>query len=210
MSIRLLVADHHVAAVAGVKHFLADTEIEVVAEAGDGSRAVELALTMAPDVVLMAVRLPQEESLGALARIKQARPDMPVLMTACDRYLGQLAQAYRLGASGFLLKDFSGERLVAAIERVAAGGQTWSREEIRRVTGVLTSNRLAAGADVPLTRREHDVIECVTRGQTNRHIAEELGISCETVKEHVQNIIRKIGVNDRTQAAVWAVRNRLV
>jgi DNA-binding NarL/FixJ family response regulator len=209
MSITLLVADHHVAAVAGVRHLLADTEIEVVAEAGDGSRAVELALTVGPDIVLMSVRLPQEEGLSALARIKQARPDMPILVTACDYHPGELAQAHSLGASGFLLKDFSGERLAAAIERVAAGGQTWSREEVRRVTGVLTSNRLAAGAGVPLTRRERDVILCLTRGQTNRQIAEELGISCETVKEHVQHIIRKIGVKDRTQAAVWAVRTGL-
>jgi DNA-binding NarL/FixJ family response regulator len=210
MSITLLVADHHVAAVAGVKHFLADTQIEVVAEAGEGKRAVELALRVGPDVVLMAVRLPQEKGLGALARIKKARPDIPVLMTACDYHPGELAQAHKLGASGLLLKDFNRERLVAAIERVAAGGQIWSREEVRRVTGVLTSNRLAASVDVPLTRREGKVLQCVTRGHTNRQIAEELGISCETVKEHVQHIIRKIGVKGRTQAAVWAVRNRLV
>jgi DNA-binding NarL/FixJ family response regulator len=131
-------------------------------------------------------------------------------MTACDPHPAELAQAHRFGAGGLLLKDFSKERLVAAIERVADGGQIWSREEIRRVTGVLTSNRLAASADVPLTRREADVLRCIASGQTNRQIAGELGISCETVKEHVQHVIRKIGVSDRTQAAVWAVRNGLV
>ena len=159
---------------------------------------------------LMAVRLPQQDGLSALAQIKQARLDMPVLMTACDYHPAELAWAHKLGASGLLLKDFKRQRLVAAIDRVAAGGQIWSREDIRRVTGVLTSDRLAAGAGVPLTRRERDVLECITLGQTNRQIAEELGISCETVKEHVQHMIRKIGVKDRTQAAVWAVRNRLV
>jgi DNA-binding NarL/FixJ family response regulator len=210
MSITLLVADRHVAAVAGVKYFLADTEIDVVAEAGDGNGAVELALSVGPDCVLMAVRLPQEDGLSALARIKQARPALPVLMTACDYHPGELAQAHTLGASGLLLKGFSRQRLVEAIDRAAAGGQIWSREEVRRVTGVLTSERLAVAAGVPLTRRERDVLQCVTRGQTNRQIAEELGIGCETVKEHVQHIIRKIGVKDRTQAAVWAVRSRLV
>ena len=210
MNTTLLVADHHAAAVAGVKHFLADTEIEVVAQAGDGNRAVELALSVGPDVVLMAVRLPQQDGLSALAQIKQARLDMPVLMTACDYHPAELAWAHKFGASGLLLKDFKRQRLVAAIDRVAAGGQIGSREDIRRVTGVLTSDRLAAGAGVPLTRRERDVLQCVTLGQTNRQIAEELGISCETVKEHVQHMIRKIGVKDRTQAAVWAVRNRLV
>ena len=210
MNIRLLVADAHAAAVAGVKSFLAGTQIEVVAEAGDGQRAVELAIQVQPDVALVAVRLPKLDGLSTLARIKQARPEMPVVMTACHRHPAELAQAHSLGARGFLVKDFSPERLVATICRVAEGGETWTREEIRRVTGVLASARPAANADFLLTRRESDVLKHVVRGQTNRQIADELGISYETVKEHVQHIVRKIGVNDRTQAAVWAVRSGLV
>jgi len=206
MTIRLLVGDPHPAAIAGVRRFVAGTEIEVVAEAGDGARAVELAVAAAPDVALLAVKMPGEEGLGALARIKHARSDLPVVMIACDRHPVHLAQAHRLGASGLLLKDVSPERLVATIRRVATGGQIWSREEVRRVTGVLTSEPTTPSLDAPLTQREYVVLQYVIQGLTNRRIADQLDISYETVKEHVQHIIRKIGVADRTQAAVWAVR----
>ena len=210
MSIRLLVADSHPAAVAGVRSFVSSTEIEVVAEARDGKQAVQFAADIDPDVVLMAVRLPEEDGLSALARIKQAQPEMPVVMTACHSNPADLARAHQSGASGFLLKDFTRDQLLATLRRVRAGEQTWSREEVRRVTGVLTSAQPIADVEVPLTPRESEVLEYVTRGLTNRQIAVELGISYETVKEHVQHIIRKMGVGDRTQAAVWAVRKGLV
>jgi DNA-binding NarL/FixJ family response regulator len=206
MSIRLLLADPHPTAIAGVRGFLDDTEIEVVAETGDCEQAAELAVSAAPDVVLLAVELSKGGGLAALTRIKQARPDLPVVMTACDRNPPDLAQAHRLGASGFLVKDFTAERLVATIRRVATGGHTWSREEGRRATGVLTSNHLPPNVSVPLTSRECEVLRHVAQGLTNTRIATELGISYETVKEHVQHVIRKVGVSDRTQAAVWAVR----
>ncbi|NQT15143.1 MAG: response regulator transcription factor [Planctomycetes bacterium] len=210
MSVRILVADHHVAAVAGVSGFMSGTEIEVVAEARSGNEAVEKAVEVGPDVVLMAVWLPGENGLGALERIKQARPEMPVLMTACHPHPAELAQAHRLGASGFLLKDFTPERLQAAILRVASGEQIWSREEVRRATGVLSSDHPTSDIEAPLTPRERDVLGYVVEGLTNQGIAEQLDISYETVKEHVQHVIRKVGVRDRTQVAVWAVRKGAV
>jgi DNA-binding NarL/FixJ family response regulator len=209
MTIRLLVADPHPAVAAGARQFVAGTEIEVASQAADGVRAVKLATEEAPDIVLMAVKMPREDGLSALARIKQARPDLPVVMTACDRHPVHLAQAYRLGASGLLLKDFSPGELVAAIRRVASGGDIWSREEVRRVTGVFTSEQMTPSVDVALTPREYEVLRLIIGGLTNRRISEQLDISYETVKEHVQHIIRKIGVSDRTQAAVWAARNGL-
>jgi DNA-binding NarL/FixJ family response regulator len=210
MSIRLLVADHHVAAVAGVRSFLAGTEIEVAEEAADGGRAVELATNGAADLVLMAIGLPTEDGLSALARIKEARADLPVLITGCENHPAHIAHAHKLGASGFLPKDFSRDRLLGAIRRAAAGEHAWSRDEIRRVSGVATSSRSEADLEAPLTPRERDVLVLVAQGLTNRAIAEKLGISFETVKEHVQHFIRKIGVTDRTQAAVWAVRKGLL
>ncbi len=207
MSIRLLVGDPHPAAVAGVRRFLEGTDIEVVAEPGDGARAARLAIEETPDLVLLAVNIPPEDGLAVLARIKQARPDLPVIMTACDRHPIHLAQAHRLGASGLLLKDFDPERLVSTIRRVASGGNVWSREEVRRVTAVLTAEPAVPNLEVPLTQREFEVLRYLIQGLTNRRIADQLAISYETVKEHVQHIIRKIGVGDRTQAAVWAVRN---
>lgn len=210
MSVRILVADHHVAAVAGVRGFVTGTEIEVVAEARNGRQAAESALEVNPDVVLMAVWLPGENGLSALERIKHARPEMPVVMTACHHHPAELAQAHKLGASGFLLKDFTPEQLETTILRAAIGEQLWSREEVRRATGVLTSDHPTADMEAPLTPRERDVLQYVVEGLTNQRIAEQLNISYETVKEHVQHVIRKVGVRDRTQVAVWAVRKGVV
>ncbi len=117
---------------------------------------------------------------------------------------------YRLGAAGYLLKGASREELLAGIRKAASGENAWSREELRRITGALATPRLAADVDVPLTQRESEVLRLLAMGMTNKEIAQSLHISYETVKEHVQHILRKLGVSDRTQAAVWAVRKKLV
>ncbi|MCP3692832.1 MAG: response regulator transcription factor, partial [Planctomycetaceae bacterium] len=96
------------------------------------------------------------------------------------------------------------------LRKAAAGESTWKREELRRVTGALATPRLNADVEVPLTQRESEVLRYLVQGLTNKEIAQVLEISYETVKEHVQHILRKVGVSDRTQAAVWAVRNGLV
>jgi DNA-binding NarL/FixJ family response regulator len=121
-----------------------------------------------------------------------------------------VARAVALGASGYLMKGLSRDELVAAIRRVAEGGDAWTREELRRVTGALATPRVMADVEVPLTQRESEVLRQLAFGLTNKEIAQALGISYETVKEHVQHVLRKIGVSDRTQAAVWAVRKGLV
>jgi DNA-binding NarL/FixJ family response regulator len=114
-----------------------------------------------------------------------------------------------LGASGYLLKSAPRDQLLQAIRSAAAGETTWTREELRRVTGALATPRMAADVEVPLTQRESEVLRQLALGLTNKEIALALRISYETVKEHVQHILRKIGVTDRTQAAVWAVRKSL-
>jgi len=209
MSVRLLVADPHLVVRAGLRSYLAGTEIKIVAEAANGDEAIELLLQHDPDVVLLAVDGFDKNGLVTLAQMKQTRPAIPVLMLACYDYPSYLAHAHRTGASGFLRKDCSRARLLGTIRAAAADEKAWTREEIRRVTGVLTTSRLDADVDVPLTQRESEVLHHLTSGLTNRKIAELLGISYETVKEHVQHILRKIGVEDRTQAAVWAVRKGL-
>ena len=115
-----------------------------------------------------------------------------------------------MGADAFLLKGFSRRKLIETIRATVAGEPFWTRAHLRRVTGVLTSPRMDADLEAPLTPRESDVLREMIDGQTNRQIATQLGISYETVKEHVQHILRKIGVDDRTQAAVWAVRKGVV
>jgi DNA-binding NarL/FixJ family response regulator len=118
-----------------------------------------------------------------------------------------VARAVALGAQGYLPKTASGKEIIAAVRAVAGGEDLWTRDLLRRVSGALASN---SNTGVMLTKREGEVLKQLAFGLSNKEIAQALGISYETVKEHVQHILRKIGVSDRTQAAVWAVRKELV
>ena len=120
-----------------------------------------------------------------------------------------IARAVALGASGYLLKDRTRADLLDAIRKAAAGESVFTRDELRRVARALATPRVAADVDVPLSQREGEVMRQMAYGLTNNDIAKTLGISSETVKEHVRHILRKIGVTDRTQAALWAVRKGL-
>ena len=210
MSITVLIADDHEVVRSGLRTVLADTDIKIVAEATTGEAAVRLAQEHNPNVVMLDVRMPEGDGLTALGRIKLDRPDMPVLIFSTYDNPTYVARAVALGANGYLLKGVGSERIVSAIRSVATGESIWTREELRRVTGALATPRLAADVEVPLTQRESEVLRQLALGLTNKEIAQALSISYETVKEHVQHILRKIGVSDRTQAAVWAVRKGLV
>ncbi|MCR4415551.1 MAG: response regulator transcription factor [Thermoguttaceae bacterium] len=210
MAIRILIADDHEVVRAGLKTLLADTDVEVVAEATTGEQAVKYAMSQPVDVVLMDIRMPEGDGLTALGRIKLDKPDLPVLMLSTFDNPTYIARSVALGASGYLLKGCTKEELLQAIRTAAKGESAWTRDELRRVTGALATPRLAADVEVPLTQRESEVLRQLAYGLTNKEIAQALHISYETVKEHVQHILRKIGVSDRTQAAVWAVRKQLV
>jgi DNA-binding NarL/FixJ family response regulator len=210
MSIKLLVADEHEVVRAGLKSLFAGTDIKIVGEATSGEAAVRMALKQNPDVVLMDVRMPDGDGLTALGRIKLDRPEMPIVMFSGFDNPTYIARAVALGASAFVLKGYSKEKLLEAIRAAAKGENSWTREELRRVTGALATPRLNSDVDVPLTQRESEVLRQLGLGLTNKEIAQSLDISYETVKEHVQHILRKIGVTDRTQAAVWAVRKGLL
>ena len=208
--IKLLVADDHEVARSGLKSLLAGTELKVVAEVASGAEAVKYALENDPDVVLLDVRMPDGDGLDALGRIKLDKPDMPILMFSAFDNPTYIARAVAYRASGYLLKGCTREELINAIRTVATGESAWTRDELRRVTGALATPRLTSDVEVPLTQRESEVLRQLAYGLTNKEIAQALHISYETVKEHVQHILRKIGVTDRTQAAVWAVRKELV
>ncbi len=210
MSVKLLIADDHEVVRSGLKSMLAGTDIKIVAEASTGEQAVRLALKHEPDVVLLDIRMPEGDGLNSLGRIKLDRPNMPILMLSTYDNPTYVARAVALGACGFLLKGATREKLIETIQAAAAGQTVWTRDELRRVTGALATPRLAADVEVPLTQRESEVLRQLAYGLTNKEIALALHISYETVKEHVQHILRKIGVSDRTQAAVWAVRKGLV
>ena len=208
--IKLLIADDHEVVRSGLKSLLGGSEIKVVAEVASGAEAVKYALESDPNVVLLDIRMPDGDGLTALGRIKLDKPEMPVLILSTFDNPTYVARAVALGANGYLLKGCTREELLAAIRTAAAGESAWTRDELRRVTGALATPRLTADVEVPLTQRESEVLRQLAYGLTNKEIAQTLHISYETVKEHVQHILRKIGVSDRTQAAVWAVRKELV
>ena len=206
--IRLLIADDHEMIRRGLKSLLVDTQIRVVAEAASGQEAVKYALEKEL-FVLMDVRMLGGDGLTALGRIRLDKPDLPILLISAFDNPSYVARAIALGATGYLSKGFSRDELIKAIEAAASGESVFTREELRRVTGALATPRLAGDVEVTLTQREGEVLRQLALGLTNKEIAEVLHVSYETIKEHVQHILEKIGVTDRTQAAVWAVRKGL-
>jgi len=208
--IRVFIADDHDMVRVGLKAMFAGTDIEVAGEAATGEDAVNFVLNNDVDVVILDVRMPRGDGLNALGRIKLEKPDLPVLMLSTFDNPTYVARAVAFQAQGYLLKSCSRDKLLDAIRRVARGENIWTRDELRRVAGGLATPRMAGDVDIPLTQRESEVLKQLANGLTNKEIAQILNISYETVKEHVQHILRKIGVTDRTQAAVWAVKNRLV
>ncbi|MBN1911927.1 MAG: response regulator transcription factor [Pirellulales bacterium] len=208
--IRILIADDHEVVRCGLRTLLADSDVEVTAEVSTGEAAVRYALENNLDVVLLDIRMPNGDGLTALGRIKLDKPELPILMLSTFDNPTYIARAVALGASGYVLKGCTRDHLIQSIRSAAAGESAWTRDELRRVTGALATPRLTADIEVPLTQRESEVLRQLAYGLTNKEIAQALHISYETVKEHVQHILRKIGVSDRTQAAVWAVRKELV
>ena len=208
--IKLLIADDHEVVRSGLKILLADTDIKIVGEVATGAEAVKFALENDIDVALLDIRMPEGDGLTTLGRIKLDKPDLPILILSTFDNPTYVARAVALGASGYLLKGCTRDELINAIHIAVAGESAWTRDELRRVTGALATPRLTADVEVPLTQRESEVLKQLAYGLTNKEIAQTLHISYETVKEHVQHILRKIGVSDRTQAAVWAVRKELV
>jgi DNA-binding NarL/FixJ family response regulator len=210
MSIKVLIVDDHEVVRLGIKSLLTGSNIIVVGDAANGEQALAAVKAHKPDVILLDVRMPDSDGLTTLSRLRMEDSAVKVLMLSTYDNPTYVARAVALGANGYLLKSASREDLVATIEKAAGGEDAWTRDELRRVTGALATPRMSGEVEVPLTQRESEVLRQLAHGLTNKEIGQSLGISYETVKEHVQHILRKIGVNDRTQAAVWAVRKNLV
>ena len=137
-------------------------------------------------------------------------PNVPVVMFSAYDNPTYVARPSHSVRPAIYRRAASKKEIIDAIHTAAKGETIWTRDELRRVTGALATPRVGAEVEVPLTKRENEVLKQLAFGLTNKEIAQALGISYETVKEHVQHILRKIGVSDRTQAAVWAVRKELV
>jgi len=210
MGIKLLVVDDHEIVLMGLRVAVQGTEITIVGETANAAETLKSVNLRVPDVVLMDIRMEGGDGLNTLGRLKLDYAELPIVIFSGYDNPTYIARAVALGAAGFVLKNATKEKLLEVIRKAASGESAWTREELRRVTGALAAPRLTGDIEVPLTQRESEVLRQMALGLTNKEIAKMLLISYETVKEHVQHILRKIGVTDRTQAAVWAVRKNLV
>jgi DNA-binding NarL/FixJ family response regulator len=210
MTISLLIADDHEVIRTGVKSMLEGSDIQVVAEASTGNQAIEQTVKHHPDVVLLDVRMPETDGLEALERIIDRSPRTKVVILTGHDNPTYIARAVALGAAGYLLKDSPRETIVGAINRAHTGLPPDNESLMGRVRNTMARRRPTYDEDIPLTNREVQVLRHVALGLSNREIGRSLEISIETVKEHVQNILRKLEAGDRTEAAVWAVKKGLV
>jgi DNA-binding NarL/FixJ family response regulator len=206
---RVLIVDDHDLTRAGLRSLLSDdANLTVVGEAADGYEAITLARTFQPDLVLMDVKMPQMDGLEVTRRLKQVSPMTSVLVLSMFEDAELLVEAVKAGAAGYVLKGASESALRTAIWEVLAGDlavdQRMAREVLRRLARERPQQPPTPPADV-LSAREQEVVNLLARGQTNREIAYELVITPNTVKIHVEHILAKLGVSDRTQAAVRAI-----
>lgn len=214
--IRVLVVDDHHRYRDGLRAVLGlDRAMVVVGEAADGEEALEACRRLHPDVALLDVRMPRGSGVEACGRIRQELPSVRVLMLSASDDEGDLFAAIRAGAHGYLLKDDAGEEVLDAIRRVR-GGQgvvppqlaAALLEEFSRL-GPWASFADTDDGRPRLTERETDVLRLIARGMTNRQIASHLTVSENTVKNHVRNILDKLHLHSRTEAAVYAHRRRI-
>jgi DNA-binding NarL/FixJ family response regulator len=210
MGVKLLIADDHEVVRSGLATLLSGTEVTIVGQASSGEDAIKLAVEKKPDVVLLDIRMSEVDGLSALEKIRAALPKTRIVMLSTYDNPTYIARAVALGASDYLLKGVSRTQLLNSILNKGGDGNGVRSEPLKRVAGVMETKRTDVDDGVSLTQRESQVLRHMALGLSNKEIGRSLEISVETVKEHVQNILRKIHVTDRTQAAVWAVRRNLV
>jgi DNA-binding NarL/FixJ family response regulator len=202
--IRLVIADDHAVVRRGLIALFAGTEdIEVVGDAVDGAAAVEVVEAQRPDVVLMDLSMPGMDGVDATRRINELQPGLPVVILTSFSEQSRILQAIDAGAAGYLLKDAEPEELLRGVRAAAAGEAPFSPRAAKALLTLGAQRQKAAD----LTGRERDVLTGVAEGLANKQIARRLGISEKTVKSHLTSVFQRIGVSDRTQAALWAQRN---
>jgi len=209
--IRVLLADDHAVVRQGLRTFLdLQEDIEVVAEAGDGETTIDAARRTRPDVILLDLVMPGLDGVGALKRLREAGLRARVIVLTSFGDDDKLFAALRAGAAGYLLKDVEPAELVRSIRSVADGHTPLSPTIATRIVEEIAQGGGAPAQLDDLTPRERDVLVLIARGRSNKVIALELGVAEKTVKTHVSHILAKLGLTDRTQAALYAVRHGLV
>ncbi len=216
---RVLIADDHALVREGMRTMLASVpDLEVVGEAENGRKALELCRELEPDLVLMDVRMPEMDGLAATKEIKGECPETSVLIITTHESPEYLMDAIRAGAAGYVLKDSTKQQLLNAVQRVISGDSPLNQELAMRLLQRLTDEKRQSTEPLPesvrkrqeetlvepLTVREIEVLRLLALGKTNRQAAKELLVSLSTIKTHIQRVITKLGVSDRTQAAVRA------
>ncbi len=221
---RIAIVDDHALARQGLRDMLADEpDIEVVGEASNGREALDLCRRLRPDLILMDVRMPEMDGLAATRKVKQEYPGTSVLMMTMHENLDYLYEAIKAGAAGYVLKDATQHDVFSAVRRVLCGESPLDTELAARLLRKITSEGGPPGSPpepsrkgwqrtymLPLTARELEVLQLMKLGQTNPQISKNLWISMGTVKNHVEHIIAKLGVSDRTQAVVCAMESGLL
>ena len=207
--IRVLIADDDDLMCAGLVELLtADPGIEIIGQASTGREAVQQARRLAPDVVLMDIRMPDLDGIGATHELSRAAPDTRVLILTTFEQDDYIFGALRAGASGFLLKRTRPEHLIAAVHTIAAGDSLLSPSVTRRVIDRMAQQPTPELADQAklreLTPREREVLELIARGLSNREIAAALGVEESTIRTHVKRVLMKLSLRDRVQAVIFA------
>lgn len=212
-TIKILIVDDHQVVRQGLRTFLElHEDVRVVGEAGNGEDAVEMAARLTPDVILMDLVMPGMDGITATSRIKSLCPDARVIALTSFTEDDKIFPAIQAGATSYLLKDVTPDELVEAI-RAVHHGETRLHPEVLRKLMEQVAHQPPARPTTPgpvLTEREREVIQLVAEGRSNREIAETLTISEKTAKAHISNILGKLGLEDRTQMAIYAIRNGLV
>jgi DNA-binding NarL/FixJ family response regulator len=212
--INLLIVDDHAFFRQGISLFLEDSEkVKIVGEANDGEEALEKINDNNIDVVLMDIQMPNMDGIRATEKIKKEFENIKVLMLTSFNSWEKVYEALQAGADGYVMKDSKPEELLAAINAVSAGGSYYGKEVSQKIINRINNNvKEFDNQDLiePLTDRELDVLALLGRGLSNQEIADELVVSIKTVKTHVSNILSKLEVDSRTQAAVYALRKGLI
>jgi NarL family two-component system response regulator LiaR len=213
MTVRVLVADDHKLFRQGLISLIKTRgdEVEVIGEAATGREAIRLAGQLRPDVVLMDIYMPQGDGLQATKEIRERFSDIAVVMLTSSEEDQHLYEAVRLGASGYLLKSLDASELFDLLSGITHGEAAMTRAMAARLLKSVANQSINAerGEEV-LTEREIDVLRLVAQGASNPQIAETLCISVNTVKSHLKNILAKLQLDNRTQAATYALQSGLV
>jgi len=212
---RVLIVDDHRLILEGLQYVLEKEGMEVVGVATTGRQAMEMARTCEPDIVLLDIRMPDMDGIEALAAIKSSKSDAAVIILTSYKNPEYFYRAIALGAAGFLMKEGAPSQIAHAIRTVLAGESIIDRQVLRDSLKALSTTTKRTSSAEPLnipslTEQEIRILTLIAEGLTNMDIAEVLTVSQNTVKTHVHNVFVKLGVSDRTQAAIWAIRRGLV